>query len=94
MLVRFYKNFKKQTNETKIPSSTYTEFDLFLKDKCSITHPVFLIDHIEEEWNYVYIPKWKRYYFIGAINIANNEMMEKVFISIQKTQQVLRLQKP
>lgn len=76
MLVRFYKNFKKQTNETKIPSSTYTEFDLFLKDKCSITHPVFLIDHMDEEFNYAYIPKWKRYYFIGSINIANNEMME------------------
>lgn len=78
MLVRFYKNFKKQTNETKIPSSSalYTEFNLYLKDKCSITHPVFLIDHIDTEFNYAYIPAWKRYYFIGNINLSNNEIME------------------
>lgn len=78
MIVRFFKNFKKQTNETKIPSSSalYTEFNLHLKDKCSITHPVFLIDHIETEWNYAYVPSWKRYYFIGNINLNNNEIME------------------
>lgn len=62
--VTFY-NFSKKKNSTKIPDVSGTSYDVILKDECSITDPVILLNGGNKtNWNYCYIPSFNRYYFI------------------------------
>lgn len=51
-----------------------------LKDKTSILNPVIIIEKptapINNEYNYMYIPEFKRYYFITDIKSVRNDLWE------------------
>lgn len=55
----------KEINSTFRPDLT-TEIDVQLKDGCSLLSPVLIFneDIWSEGYNYCYIPKWNRYYFL------------------------------
>lgn len=62
--VTFY-NFSKKKNSTKIPDVSGTSYDVILKEECSITDPVILLNGGNKaNWNFCYIPSFNRYYFI------------------------------
>lgn len=64
--VTFYK-FQKKSNSTKIPSGTFKKYSCVLKDDTSIINPVLEIHENDKpfEYNYCYIPEFKRYYKIN-----------------------------
>lgn len=65
MKVRFYQ-FSKRNKSTKVPTGTYVEKDVVLKDKTSVIHPVLLLQTFNAAaYNYFYIVDWNRYYFIS-----------------------------
>jgi len=73
MILTIYKNFSKRQNSTKQPNGG-TQHDVYLKDACSILHPVFLIDGVETSANYC---QWEgRYYFIDDIVLNNRNIYE------------------
>lgn len=55
----------KEINSTLRPTLT-TEIDVQIKDGCSFLSPVLIFneDVWSESYNYCYIPKWNRYYFL------------------------------
>jgi len=55
----------KEINSTFRPSLT-TEIDVQIKDGCSFLSPVLIFNENvwSESYNYCYIPKWNRYYFL------------------------------
>lgn len=73
--VTMYKNFSKKYNSTKQPLLTdgHTDFTCNIKDNTSVLDPVLDLyltgtdpadTPIGSGYNYAYIPKWNRYYFI------------------------------
>ena len=73
--VTMYKNFYKRDNSTKQPQNTdaHTDFTCTLKAGTSVLDPVLevLVSGTDPNntpvglgYNYAYIPKWNRYYFI------------------------------
>lgn len=66
-------------NENKIEKTinNKTEFQCLLKDKNDIQNLNILLDYQFEEFtfNYCYIPKFKRYYFIDNITIERNNLL-------------------
>jgi len=57
--------FSKELNSTKRPSLS-TSIDVELKDGCSFLTPVLIFNESvwSESYNYCYIPKWNRYYYL------------------------------
>ena len=55
----------KEINSTYQPTLT-TEIDVQIKDGCSFLSPVLIFNENvwSESYNYCYIPKWGRYYFL------------------------------
>lgn len=76
MKVQLYKNFSKRLNSTKVPSGTYYERDVDLKQKTSIQSPVFILTGFDNEFNYLYVPAWGRYYFIDDVILGNTNLFE------------------
>lgn len=76
MLVKFGKA-SKDINSTKIPALS-KELDCQLKDGVSLTNPVLLIrsSQFNIGYNYCYIPKWSRYYFVNNIKINTGSVYE------------------
>lgn len=72
MKVRFY-NFSKRKNSTALPSSSYTEKDVLLKNDTSVHDPVLQIaGGPNVSYNYAYIPTFDRYYFVkDYVSVAN-----------------------
>lgn len=72
MIARFYQ-FSKRNKSTKVPTGTYTEKEVYLKDKTSVVHPTFLLQTFNAAaFNYIFIPSWNRYYFItDAASVEN-----------------------
>lgn len=68
MEVRFYQ-FSKRNKSTKQPTNVaYHSLDCQLKESTSVVNPTFLIQSfVAEAFNYAYIPKWNRYYFISDV---------------------------
>lgn len=73
--VTMYKNFSKKYNSTKQPVNTdsHTDFSCTIKDNTSVLDPVLDLyltgtdpadTPIGSGYNYAYIAKWHRYYFI------------------------------
>lgn len=72
MKIRLWKNFKKRNNSTLQPSGSYTELDVVLKNDTSIEAPEFILKGNEFNYNYLYVPTFKHYYFINDIvSMAN-----------------------
>ena len=73
MQIEFYKN---SSEKNKIGKSISNKLTLSgnLRDECSITSPSILVESTSlVDYNYCYIPKFKRYYFISDIvSVRNN----------------------
>lgn len=65
MQVNFYQLYKR-VNSTKRPDTVLATLDCQLKEPCSILSPVLIVstDNTIVNYNYCYIEKWKKYYFI------------------------------
>ena len=68
MYVYFY-TFTKRTNSTKIVDATSVERTCQLKEATDMSAPTLIIKDVSadwsEIWNYCWIPKFKRYYFVN-----------------------------
>lgn len=65
MQVKFYL-FSKRNKSSKLPTGQGTTVDVELKDNCDIEHPVLILGFEPISYNYIYIQKWNRYYFISS----------------------------
>lgn len=67
MNITFYQ-FSKRNNSTKLVNVSGTTYDCKLKDQTSMINPALVINGVPANfnpiWNYAYIPKFNRYYFI------------------------------
>ena len=73
MQVYFY-NVTKKRNSTYIPTQ-YTMKEVILKHDVSIINPVLAVQENYDSYvnfNYFYIPKFKRYYYITNVDFSNN----------------------
>lgn len=75
MNVVFY-NFKKCSNETKIPSGG-TAIGVNLKENCSILRPTLILSY-SGSWgyNYFHIPDFNRYYFVENVTFLGNNLYQ------------------
>ena len=75
MNVYFYSSFSKKTNSTKQPAITGSSFvvkDCKLKQDCSEHTPSFILSSNEYGYTYVYVPTWKKFYFVtDVVSLAN-----------------------
>ena len=74
MQIKFYKN---SSEKNKIGKSLSSELTLNgnLRDECSITSPSILVESTSlVNYNYCYIPEFKRYYFISDITSVRNNL--------------------
>lgn len=66
MVIRLY-SFSKRNKSTMLASNqAYTEIDAEIKDSCSVENPILILQFDPVNANYVYIPAWRRYYFISG----------------------------
>lgn len=76
MIVRFYQ-FSKRHKSTKIPGQTpYIEREVKWKEDTKVTSPTILVSFEPIDYNYVYIPKWNRYYFINDCGTYSNTLWQ------------------
>ena len=74
MLLKLY-NTDSETNRISKVLTDETEFDVRLKDKSSVVNPVLLLkSETYINFNYAYIPKFQRYYFVDDISVYPNKM--------------------
>lgn len=77
MIVRFYQ-FSKRHKSTKIPGQTtpHIEREVKWKEDTKVTSPTILVSFEPINYNYVYIPKWNRYYFINDCSTYSNTLWQ------------------
>ena len=74
MQINFYKNSSEKNKIGKYLSSELT-LNGNLRDECSITSPSILVEATSlVDYNYCYIPEFKRYYFISDITSVRNNL--------------------
>ena len=74
MLLKLY-NTNSETNRINKVLTDETEFDVRLKDKSSVVNPVLVLkSETYINFNYAYIPKFQRYYFVDDISVFPNKM--------------------
>ena len=74
MLLKLY-NTNSETNRINKVLTDETDFDVRLKDKSSVVNPVLLLkSETYISFNYAYIPKFQRYYFVDDISVFPNKM--------------------
>ena len=74
MKIEFYKNSSEKNKIGKFLSSVLT-LNGNLRDECSITSPSILVEATSlVDYNYCYIPEFKRYYFISDITSVRNNL--------------------
>lgn len=77
MIVRFYSNFSKRKNSTKIPTGTYTSKTVRWKENTSIHNPVVeLAGTPTVAYTYCYIQSWGKYYYVEDIVTVANGVTE------------------
>lgn len=73
MNATFYSNFSKKINSTKRPTGG-TVRSIRLKETCPLLNPVFILDGVNYDYNYVY---WEnRYYWVNDIIAVTNTVAE------------------
>lgn len=88
----FIFSFSKDKNSTKRPHpSTGVELSVELKQDTSIMFPVFRLEeaNFQTDYNYIYVPKWGRYYYIDNATITMGGIWE-----LACTEDVLSTWKP
>ena len=74
MQIEFYYNSSEKNKINKSISRELT-MDGNLRDECSVINPTILVEHSNlSNYNYVYIPEFKRYYFITEMTIVRNNL--------------------
>ena len=74
MLLKLY-NTNSETNRINKVLTDETEFDVRLKDKSSVVNPVLVLkSETYINFNYAYIHKFQRYYFVDDISVYPNKM--------------------
>ena len=74
MQIKFYYNSSEKNKINKFLSRELT-MDGNLRDECSVINPTILVEHSNlSNYNYVYIPEFKRYYFITEMTIVRNNL--------------------
>lgn len=77
MEIRLYKNFVKMVDETKRPSGDFvSKPNVRLKEQTSIMSPTFLLSDYDSTYNYIYVPKWGRYYFVSDTTLNIEGLFE------------------
>jgi hypothetical protein len=77
MEIRLYKNFVKMADETKQPSGGFvSKPNVRLKEETSIMSPTFLLSEYDSSYNYIYVPKWGRYYFVNDTTLNIEGLFE------------------
>ena len=89
MLISLYK-FDKKPNSTKRPTgSAPVEADCIVKDNCSIINPrLEFTDGLNPNYinhNYIYIPSWKRYYFINDWSYEGRKWVASCTVDVMAT---------
>lgn len=71
-------NSTKRINVSGDTTTGFTNLTVQLKDNVSLHAPIILLpdDIYDPEWNYVYIEKWKRFYFIRESTITTGLIWE------------------
>ena len=70
MNITVWKNFKKRKNSTLQPANTGTTIsNVRLKDNCNFENPVFLLNQIDFDINY--IQAFGKYYYVESIDILS-----------------------
>lgn len=73
MQITLFSGFSKEANSTKQPTGG-TTISCYLKDNCSVIHPVFILDRTDFSINYV---GWgSRYYYVDDIVSIRNTTIE------------------
>ena len=74
MLLQLY-NTNSETNRINKVLTDKTEFNVRLKDQSSIINPVLLLkSETYINFNYAYIPTFKRYYFVDDVSVFPNKI--------------------
>lgn len=78
MKIKLFTGFTKKKNSTKVPGSgaTFMELTGTLKDPCSVINPTVkvvrgVLDIVPDLYNYAYIAKFGRYYFVDNVAWMN-----------------------
>lgn len=75
MIIKLYKTYSEPHRVTKTLSNEL-EYTGTLKDSSSVLNPAFMIESAANisDYNYCYIPEFKRYYFITGIDVMYHNM--------------------
>lgn len=75
MIINVWKNYSKRKNSTARPSVGLAQSkQVNLKENCSVESPVFLLQGIDTDINYV--QAFGHYYFVTDITILSNDIMQ------------------
>lgn len=77
MEIRLIKFWGRYNEVEKRNLETVSVLEGELREECSIVHPVITIEYSSElNFNYVYIPIFKRFYFVNDITVIRNNLYE------------------
>lgn len=77
MEIRLYHNVIKREDSTYRPTGdVYETRQVRLKEETSIMAPTFLLSDYSAQYNYIYVPKWSRYYFVDDVTLNVNGIWE------------------
>ena len=75
MTITLYKTSSQKNKITKSLSSAL-QLDVKLKGECSIERPRLMLTGLTDfTYNYLYIPTYKRYYYINDYNFITNDLV-------------------
>lgn len=78
MICYLYKNNSEKIKVDKTLTLIYTT-DLLMKDSVSLTNPIFTLSLNNDkitEFNYIFVPELKRYYYVTDIVMVRNNLFE------------------
>lgn len=76
MKLKYWKNFSKRKNSTKIPATTPTEIDIVLKEDTPVDSPSIILTGNAIDIDYCRIDDFGKYYFVGEPIILTNGMTQ------------------
>ena len=76
MEIRLYKQFVKRINSTKLPNVSYDTKSVRQKEETSVISPTFLLTGYHNDYNYIFVPRWGRYYFINDVKLNIEGLFE------------------